>query len=155
MHLIRDGRGVLHSNLKKKYTVNFKDEKTGKIRKKIYNRNANITPLQTINSWKKGIIKSTLLLKLFRRKNSLLVKYEDFTNSPEIVLSRILKFANIIFEESMLQLEKGEKHIVCGNPSRINATQIHKLSKGWRKMDKDLIKLFNKKGAWLNRILGY
>jgi hypothetical protein len=97
-----------------------------------------------------------LALKFFRKRKSILIRYEDFANYPEKILRIICNHIGVAFEPNMMCLGKKTKHMIGGNPSRINATEIIKPEAEWKyKLDKDLLRLFNKKAGFLNRYFGY
>lgn len=155
IHLVRDGRAVLHSTQKGFYKIDLFNE-TEKRRVEIIHEDEKVEAETAINTWRKDNLKALLYLKLFRGNNSILIRYEDFADFPAPTLKRICRFIGIPFESAMLRLDRKTNHMICGNPSRINAKKIEKPSEKWRiEMGGDLVRLFNKKAGFLNRYLGY
>lgn len=151
IHLTRDGRGVLNSGLKSSYTLVF-DDGTSKKHKKENSK----SPAEVVNSWLYINLRNYIILKLFRKKQTLFIKYEDLTNNPKKYLGIIYNWLDLKFEDSVLNLDTKENHILGGNSSRINAKKINKSDEAWRtNLHRETIRLFNLKAGWLNKILGY
>jgi hypothetical protein len=155
IHLVRDGRAVLYSTQKGFYKVELYNELEKKSVELIH-EDEKVEAETAINTWRKDNLKALLYLKLFRSRNSILVRYEDFALFPAATLKRICRFIGIPFESAMLRLDRKTNHMICGNPSRINAKKVEKPSQKWRlELDSGLLRLFNKKAGFLNRYLGY
>ena len=151
VQLMRDGRGVLNSTLKSSYNIKLNDEIV-----KEYENNSEKDPINTINTWLYVNIRNLMLLSLFRRSNSIFVRYEDFTTNPSKYLRKIFKTVNLKFYDSLLNLGENENHILGGNSSRINAKEIKKQDEAWRtNLDVHMLHKFNYRAGWLNKILGY
>jgi len=151
VHLTRDGRGVLNSGLKSSYAIMHND---GILRK--YEGIKNKDPLKIINSWLYVNLRNFIVLKLLRNKQSMFIRYEDFTDNPEKYLKIINKNVDLIYESSALNLGDQENHILGGNASRMNAKKINKIDDAWRtNLDKKTVKKFNSRAGWLNKIVGY
>ena len=151
IHLTRDGRGVLNSNLKSSYSVINKDGTS-----QIYEGITDKKPIKIINNWLYINIRNFMILYLFNRKKTIFIRYEDFTDNPSKYLKQIYKEVNLDYEEAVLNLGGNENHILGGNASRINAKKIRKQDEDWKKrMDKKMIKKFNNRAGLFNIILGY
>lgn len=157
VHLVRDGRGVLNSSLKKTYFIHHEDGTIKEYDKENLEQPIYIkTPLEAINYWLYVNIRNFLILKLFRSGKTAFVKYERFTEDPERELRPILNQLNLNYEDNILELEKNESHILGGNSSRINAKKIKKQDDAWRmNLPEDLLRKFNNRAGWFNKILGY
>lgn len=151
VQLTRDGRGVLNSGLKSSYSILHNDGNRVK-----YMGIENKDPKKIIHSWLYVNLRNFLILKLFRHKQSTFVKYEEFTDRPDMILKRIYNKANLSYEKSALNLGENENHILGGNASRINAKKIKKQDDAWRSnLDKDLLNMFNLRAGWFNGLIGY
>jgi hypothetical protein len=151
VQLIRDGRGVLNSELKLSYSVKHND---GII--KNYKIDSEKAPIKIINSWLYVNIRNIFILKLFRRNNTIFMSYEDFTSNPSKYLKIIYKSINLDFYDSILNLGENENHILGGNASRINAKEVKKQDEAWRtNLNYKMLRIFNYRAGWLNKILGY
>jgi len=151
VQLTRDGRGVLNSGLKSSYSILHKD---GIFKK--YKGIENKDPVKIVNSWLYVNLRNYIILKLLRKKKTTIVKYEEFTDKPEYFLKLIFRKVNLDYEKSVLDLGENENHILGGNASRINAKKIKKQDDAWRRnLDKTLLKMFNRKAGWFNKLIGY
>ncbi len=151
IQLIRDGRGVLNSEMKTSYVIRHNDgiyrEYKGRINKN-YKR--------TINSWIYVNLRNFVILKLFRNQDTLNIKYENFTENPEKYLKQIYSKINLEYEVSALNLDEGINHILGGNASRMNAKKINRRDDAWvNKLDKNMLKTFNIRAGWFNKLMGY
>ena len=151
IHLVRDGRGVLNSSLKSTYNIKHKDN-TIKTYEGIIDKN----PRKIINSWLYINLRNFIILKLFRKNKTVFIRYEDFTSNPSKYLKQIYSSVTLDYEEKALDLGGNVNHILGGNSSRINAKKIQKQDDTWReKLNNDLLKKFNRKAGWFNRLIGY
>lgn len=148
--LVRDGRAVLNSTQKGYYFINRNDGSRDVTNVEIKK------PEDEVKNWRFANTLYYGILKVFRRKNHLIVKHEDFCNNPKETLERICIFSNIPYESKMLEIGKHENHILGGNPSRINATAIRQADDKWRNdLDKNSLEYFQRKAGWLNFLIGY
>jgi len=157
IHLLRDGRGVLNSSLKKTYTIQHKNGKIKEYRKEELMKPIHVkSPSEAINYWLYVNIRNFLILKLFRNNQTIFMKYEDFTSDPKKCLKSIFKKVSLSYEDSVLNLGQNENHILGGNSSRINAKKIKKQDDAWRtNLDVNILEKFNKRAGWFNKLLGY
>ncbi len=132
IHLVRDGRGVVYSNIKLGRPSLFFIKKWGIINFKI-----------------------EIIKKRNKNKKNIFISYEDFVKNPERVLKYILNQVDLSFEDKMLNFRDNIHHQSSGNFNlRIttkNKNSEIKLDKKWkRKMPlKDKI-VFNSLFGWLN-----
>lgn len=132
--LIRDGRAVFYSNLKRGFGHSY-----------------------SLRVWRNTYRN---LLPLVRRHVSpehlLVVRYEDLATDPEQVARRICSFAGLDFEPSMLDTSSKQHHITSGNNMRFSPARGIQLDKKWqsdlREADREF---FERNAGWLNRELGY
>lgn len=151
IQLTRDGRGVLNSILKPTYDIIHKD---GVIKK--YRGMTNKTSSEIINSWLYVNLRNYIILKLLNNKKSVFIRYEDFTLNPSVYLKQIYNEVALTYENSALDLGVNENHMLGGNTSRINAKRIKKQDDAWRtNLDDNLLKKFNKRAGWFNKLIGY
>lgn len=157
VHILRDGRGVVNSSLKTKYKIQKSDGSVVEYDKQNLAKPIPVkSPSEAINYWLYVNIRNLILLRLFARKRTTFIRYEDFTKNPERILNKICVEMGLQYDEAMLDFEKEEHHILGGNSSRINATKIKSQDIAWQqKLDRKVIKEFNKKAGWFNRLMGY
>jgi hypothetical protein len=92
----------------------------------------------------------------FGSKDYFFLRYEDFASQPEYYLKKMLEHIGYEYEPEMLNLNRFENHMVCGNASRINAVKIQKPFETWRKkLSRKQLEYFNKYGQKFNQKLGY
>jgi len=147
IHLIRDGRGVLYSNMKKNYKVEFMGNKLFK--------RPNITPPEKIiKAWIKVNILTLLVLKSIFRRKYLLLKYENICSIPKVEIKKIANFLSIDYQSNMISFQKVIHHNIGGNPTRYSKSGIRPVDEEWKKkLSPELIKIFNKKASWLNNLV--
>jgi hypothetical protein len=156
VHLVRDGRAVMYSYLKGYYNVKLKNSKTGREEMKTFYSEKNRTPEEVVSLWKAANFEAEIYHNILSKNNYNLLRYEDFTGSPEIILQEILPTLGLEYEKEMLDLNRYDNHMVSGNASRINATRIQKPINSWaEKLTEDEISYFNKKAGRMNKKYGY
>ena len=131
--LVRDGRGVFYSNIKRGFD-----------RKKSLSG--------WMNYYKRAL---SLLDRYVDNGHMLLVKYEDLAKNTEQILRNISNFLEIEYESEMLDFSSKVHHITNGNNTRFKSSEI-KLDEAWKQglSDSDL-KYFNDHALQLNRRFGY
>jgi len=157
IHLVRDGRAVFYSYAKGYYRVNITDPETGKQEMKTYYSDRKRTKQEILKIWKKAN-KTAFKYHQTNGKNKdyFFLRYEDFTNQPEKYLKDLLQFVGLEYEPEMLDLNRYVNHMVSGNASRINASEIHAPSEIWKKkLNGSERDYFSKKGQKFNHKLGY
>jgi len=144
VHLVRDGRGVLNSYFKKSYELKVTDEKDEVIHKEM-DKELEHSPEGIINKWVKGNRLIERIIFVFGlQKQAMMIRFEDFLNAPIDTISRVLEKVSLVYHPSMLNFEFGDNHIVCGNPSRLNAMKLQKeKEKNWaEELRPDLMEKF-------------
>ena len=108
LHLVRDSRAVAYSWAKK-------GAQFGKTKKPQYNY------YNALKSWQKF---NTNSYSKFSNFNSYFcLKYEDFVNTPQESISKILEKTNLNFESDQLQFWKLKHHNIYGNRIRFRGKQ--------------------------------
>lgn len=152
IHLIRDGRAILNSNLKSSVSVKDKDG----VLRKYEGTNKNKKPYKIINKWIYINFRNYIILKLFYRSKCIFIRYEDFISDPSKFLVIIFKKINLSYEPKVLNLGDNKNHILGGNASRINAKKIVNQEEAWRyNLDKHMLKKINRHAAWFIKLMGY
>jgi hypothetical protein len=150
IHLIRNGKGVLQSTQKEKVKIHFRDKV---VEAKVETQ----APKRVIKGWLAVNLRILILSRLLiKKRERVLVRYEDFAASPRETLQKLSQFLGIQYEDNMLKLDHKIHHIVGGNASRINAKRIHAPARdGDSELNEAMLKQFHKKAGWFNRVLGY
>ncbi len=114
VHIVRDGRATAHS-----WTRRKKYDESGDTKAFFPTFN----PLYSAAQWLFDNLSAEYLR--IRTKNSIRIRYEDFTNDPESTLSTILSFINendpppTVNSDKSIKLEV--QHSVSGNPVRFTS----------------------------------
>lgn len=132
--LSRDGRGVYFSR-----------------RTSGFNRQA------SLKGWMKYYGRSTPMLRRHvPAENLLQVSYEDMASDPARIGRAICEFAGIPFDPAMLDLGKGDRHMVNGNDTRFAPARGIRLDERWRReLAEEELAYFERHAGMLNRRLGY
>jgi len=132
--LVRDGRGVFYSGLKRGYSLK-----------------------NSIEVWKNYYLRSYNLFNKFIPASHILhIKYEDLAIDPKKTLNIICKFLGINFEENMLNFTNFIHHVANGNDMRFNKNSKIKLDVSWKeKLSSEQKRYFENIAGGLNRQLGY
>ncbi len=131
--LVRDGRGVFYSNLKRGFD-----------RRKSLNG--------WINYYQRAL---SLIDKHVNKEHVLFVKYEELAKNTKKVMENISKFIEIEYESSMLDFSSKVHHITNGNNTRFKSSKI-KLDEAWKNdLDESDLNYFNLNALDLNKRLGY
>lgn len=132
--LIRDGRAVYYSMLKRNYERMF-----------------------SLASWYTHFRRALPLIERHvPAGNVLTVRYEDLATAPERELRRICEFAGIEFEPAMLDMKSKVHHNINGNNMRFSNSSDIRLDTSWEsKLDDAERAFFEARAGWLNRKLGY
>jgi len=127
IHLVRDGRAVVWSYMKK------------------YNK---FLPF----AWKWAA--ENLKIEVLKRRNQakyIYINYSDLCRNPEKVLKRILNVLELKFEPQMLDFRKNKHHQIGGNRMKFSGSSQIKEDKEWRKkMPFSKRFIFNILFGWLN-----
>jgi hypothetical protein len=132
--LVRDGRGVFYSNLKR-----------GNSRKE------SLRPW--LNHYRRAL---KLIERYIPADNYLIVKYEDLSINTEQVLKRICRFVNIEYQNRMLEFLDNPHHIANGNNMRFGESSEIKLDLKWKKkLTVSDLRYFSRLAGNTNKRLGY
>lgn len=132
--LSRDGRGVLHSHLKRDISREYALSAWG-------------------NYYRRAL---PLLRRAVPDDHVLPVRYEDFAANPDQTIQRICDFAGITFEPAMLDFANHEHHITEGNDMRMATTSEIRLNTSWKQeLKTEDLNCFEKRLGAVNRSLGY
>jgi hypothetical protein len=132
--LIRDGRAVLYSGLKR-----------GKSRR------------AALDAWLRTYVRAAPLLERSVPSRDLLrVRYEDLTADPARELQRLCQFIGIKFDVDMLEFREQRHHIANGNDMRFGNSPSIRTDKTWKSaLSAADLEYFEARGGALNRRLGY
>lgn len=135
VHLVRDGRGVISSWIRRVGEPVWK----------------------LALSWTLNNLRAMLLLANLPKSRKLFVRYEDLCRDPEGTMRRICAFAGLPFEDGVLVLDKRDKHNIGGSPHRFDMAETRiVLDEKWRtSLSQRQLAEFRRVGGWLNRALGY
>lgn len=132
VHLIRDGRGIMYSFLRK------------------YGRWGD-----SFRRWAGPTLMAFYLRRLAARVPWLDVRYEDLAQAPERTLIRICDFLSVSFEPEMLEFRSHPYLGIGGNRMREGQGGI-RLDEQWKHDWRGPSRLaFAVAGGWLNRLCGY
>ncbi len=121
--LVRDGRGVLNSFIKKK---------------------RNIPEKKVIQNWVKTNNQIERLSKEFSKKNVFLLNYDHFCKCPTEIMKNLCIFLGVDFEEDIFKYYEKDHHII-GNPMRLNLKKEIIYDDSWKKsLNACQLDLFNK-----------
>jgi Sulfotransferase family len=132
--LIRDGRAVFYSNLKRGFGRRY-----------------------SLRAWLKYYQHALpLLTRNVPSPHRIVVRYEDLASDTESQLRRLCQFLDLEYSASMLDSATKQQHITSGNNMRFNFGAPIRIDDKWRLAlgEKDL-KYFESHAGHLNRILGY
>ncbi|NET17701.1 MAG: sulfotransferase [Okeania sp. SIO1H6] len=94
LHLVRDGRAVLNSFLRKR-------------------RNKNVEYLS--NFWLQRVTNNEIFFEKFSLGHKMLLRYEQLATAPQETMQEVCNFLGIEFSMEMIQYWKYEHHIISGN----------------------------------------
>jgi hypothetical protein len=132
--LVRDGRGVFYSNLKRGFGRDY-----------------------SLRAWhshyKRGL---TLIEKYVAPSHRIWIHYEDMVTQTQATLSRICEFLGISYEPAMLEFRTVKHHNVNGNDMKFSSSGDLRLDEAWKaQIEKDDLLYFERKAGKLNQRLGY
>jgi len=135
IHLIRDGRAVCYSRMKRE----------------------NISMEESVKIWVAEQKKLNLILSRINESNVMRVSYEDLCENTNEVLINICSYLDINFQQSMLAFRNNVSHSLGGNPMRFSLKdQSIVLREDWKDgLSKDDKSQFNKIAGRINRKYGY
>jgi len=133
IYLIRDGRGVMASHMRKGRSPDF-----------------------AVRSWVHSNNRAQQLLRNVPKEVYRLFRYEDLCETPAKELERLCQFIGVTFDEQMLRFRQVEHHNVGGNRMRFGTEGIITNIESWRnRLTEDNIRTFEAIGGPLNRQFGY
>jgi len=132
--LVRDGRGVFYSGLKRGYGRDF-----------------------SLRAWRNHYKRALALLDVHvPESHRMLVHYEDMVTDTERTISQLCDFLGIEFEPSMLNFRAVVHHNVNGNDMKFTSTSELRLDEAWKtKLEPADRDYFEQRAGQLNRRLGY
>ena len=132
--LSRDGRGVLHSHLKRDVSREY-----------------------ALSAWGDYYQRALpLLRRVVPSEHVLPVRYEDFAADPGKTVQSICQFAGLTYEPDMLDFANHEHHITEGNDMRMASTSEIRINMAWKKeLKAEDLDCFEKRLGAVNRSLGY
>ena len=152
IHLIRDVRGVVHSEKRTSYSVHFPGQEQAIVLPRTPN-----PPEKALRAWILGnlqISAYTIIQRLLNK--SQLVLYEEFTDTPYKILSHLAEWLGLSDMDRMIHFGASEHHNVHGNPARFNSTEIKPANKRWQKeLTTEELKLIKKKAGLVNWLYGF
>jgi hypothetical protein len=157
--LVRDGRGVFNSMLKRSFRIEESTIRNGEVIKVSKEQSAIHPPrsrLHYLFAWLRMTLVTIVGLRSIPPASWMMVRYEDLSSSPEITLERIAKFLDLDYEEGMLDFRNVPHHNIDGNPVRYRYDGIQPPDLQWKRKlsNKDRF-LFSLLAGWLNCLLGY
>ncbi len=133
LYLVRDGRGVMHSYMRKGRTAE-----------------------QAARMWDWEQALTRLTLRSMPRSAWLFVRYEDLCSDPRGQLSRICRFLSLDFSEPMLSFGDVIHHNIGGNKMRLSGRSEIVNSERWRReLGAAELRLFERIAGRTNQRLGY
>lgn len=130
----RDGRGVMHSHLKRGVSREYAISAWG-------------------NYYRRAL---PLIQRAVPEGHILRVKYEDLAADPQGKVQQICEFAGIAFEPTMLDFANHEHHISEGNDMRSSGSSEIRLSTAWQhELGQADLDYFERECGAINRSLGY
>lgn len=132
--LVRDGRGVFYSGLKRGF---------GRER--------------SLDGWSKHYIRALELLpRVVPPERMTLVRYEDLVLRPEATLTELCTWLGLPFERAMLDYGTRVHHNVNGNNMKFRGTSELELDEQWKaKLGEAERRYFDQHAGALNRHFGY
>lgn len=132
--LVRDGRGVFYSGLKRGFGRSF-----------------------SLRAWNNHYKRALELLdRQVPAAHRMLVHYEDMVTNTEGTISKLCDFLDMDFEPSMLDFRAVTHHNVNGNDMKFTSTSELRLDEIWKtKLESTDREYFEARAGALNQRLGY
>jgi hypothetical protein len=132
IHMIRDGRGVMNSAMKR----------------------LNCSPEEGVTEWVRREGEIARILRKVPEERRLRLRYEDLCANPVKELERVFRFLGVAPEDANLDFRSVEHHIL-GNAMRFEKTsEIRQDTKWMRELTPEQIEIFERIGGALNRKYG-
>lgn len=134
IYLIRDGRGVFHSGLKRGFSRR-----------------------RSLDAWCRHHAHALpLLQKRVDPKHLMQVRYEDLVANPQQILSEVCQFLLITYDPAMIDFQAVVHHNVDGNAMKYVLTPGINLNEAWKAhLSKSDLEYFERKAGSINRQFGY
>jgi hypothetical protein len=134
VHLVRDVRGVVASNLR---------------------RDEHLTAGEVARAWRRLHQRVEVTLASWPKESRLLVRYEDFCRNTKDVLRRCYGFCKVDPDFLIEDIEAVSHHLV-GNPMRLTPISNIKLDERWRdQLSVDQVKEIERVAGDVGRKYGY
>jgi len=132
--LVRDGRGVFYSNLKRGFGRDF-----------------------SLRAWHSHYKRALELLdRQVPESHRILLHYEDMVTDTQGTLAKLCDFLGMEFEPGMLDFRAGVHHNVNGNDMKFTSSSELRLDETWKtKLEPADREYFERHAGLLNRRLGY
>jgi hypothetical protein len=131
--LIRDGRAVFYSGLKR-----------GRTRR------------AALDAWRRTYARAEPVLRRVAGDAVLAVRYEDLAADPARELQRICRFIDVRFDDCMLDFRSRPSHVANGNDMRFRDGAAVRIDEAWRRaLSRGDLAYFEQHAGALNRRLGY
>lgn len=132
--LVRDGRAVFYSNLRRKRAWN-----------------------ESLRAWRNYYQHALPIInRRIPPEHICRVRYEDLVTNTEQQLRQICHFLEIEFESSMLNPQANLQHLTSGNDMRLSADKSIRLDTAWMTaLTAEQVAYFDRHAGDLNRKLGY
>jgi len=141
IHLVRDGRAVLYSKMKRseEFGLSFR-------------------PLSAVRGWVYNNLQIGSLRKLLPGRESIRIRYEDLCQDTESVIRRVCQQLEITYDPAMVRISDQERHSVGGSPHRFKwkeSTPI-RLDERWKgNLPGPCQWLYWPVAGWLHKFYGY
>ncbi len=133
LHIVRDGRAVVNSYLKKYGTFRH-----------------------GLRKWMRSSLYAFYLKGKFDKRKWMRIHYEDLARDPEASLKEICGFVGVDFQDDMLRFREAVNVGIGGNRMRKNTSNEIVLDERWkRELSWQHRTLFGILGGWLNKLYGY
>ena len=132
--LVRDGRAVFYSYLKRGYQRN-----------------------RALEAWRNTYARGMPLLRRHVAQRDLIeMRYEDLARNPHAELERVCAAIGTSFDARMLDFRAPTHHVLNGNNMRFASNSTIRLDDEWRrKLSAGDLRYFDSQAGELNRALGY
>lgn len=133
IHLVRDGRGVMAS----------------------YMRRAKWPPERAVDEWRRSILSEEHILRRLPADARIFLHYEDLCRDVESHVARLLQFMGLD-PQAWVRDQQGLEHHILGNRMRMQKDWKIQLDEKWREtLTRRELEIFERIGGRLNRKYGY
>ena len=133
IHVVRDGRAVVHSAMKKAYVIEEKNN-DGKVKKKVIRqpRDRIETFFQALRGWLVGNLRTMQAFRTLPSNQYIRLRHEDLCIDPAGQLKRICSFIGVSYEQRMLNFRSITHHNIAGSAMRYRDESILPPDEEWR-----------------------